>query len=99
MVLVLSARYLLMNFKTQHQQKLELRNGPNKFSRRPGSKQVATRQNFTHTACQEMLLAASIGHSGMGFHSVTFIDQSHQTYCINCTKEFSSIWSIGVRES
>src|SRR5712664_3562420 len=99
MVLVLSARYLLMNFKTQHQQKIELSNGPNKLSRRPSSKQMASLQNFTHTACQKILLAASIGHSGMVSHSATFIDQSRQTFCINCTKEFLSIWSIGARES
>ena len=88
-----------MNFKTQHQQKIELRNGPKKLSRRPGSKQITSPKNFTHTVCQKMLLEVSIDHSGMVSHSATFIDLSHPTFCINSTKEFSSIWSIGARES
>jgi hypothetical protein len=99
MELVLSARHLLMNFKTQLQPKIELGNGPNKLSMRPSSKQMGALENFTPTACQTMLLAASISHSGMASHSATSIDPSHPMFYTNFTKEFSSIWSVGARES
>src|SRR5271155_3687691 len=99
MVHVLNARLLLRTFKTRHQQKIELANGRNKSSRRPGSKQIAVLKNFIHTVCQKMLPAMSISHSGMASHSATFIDQSHPTFYTNCTKEFLSIWLIGARES
>src|SRR5277367_6345630 len=84
---------------SRHLHKIELANGRNKSSRRPGSKQIAVLKNFIHTVCQKMLPAMYISHSGMASHSATFIDQSHPMFCTNCTKEFLSIWLIGARES
>ena len=99
MVHASSARLLLMTFKTRHQQKVTPRNGPNKSSRRPNGKRMASLKNFIHTACQTMFLAVSIGRSGMASHSATFIIQLHPTFCTSFIKEFSSIWSVGARES
>ena len=99
MVHASSVRLLLMTFKTQHRQKIDLRNGPNKLSKRPRSRRVASLKIFMNIACRKTFLAASISHSGMASHSATFIVQSHPMFCTNFTKECSSIWSIGARES
>jgi len=99
MVHASSARLLLMTFKTWCQQKVTPRNGLNKSSRRPNSKRMASLKDSIHTACRKMFPAVSIGRSGMASHSATFIVQLHPAFCTSFIKEFSSIWSVGARES
>src|SRR5882762_1111847 len=94
---VSNARQRQLSWKKSKYKNGELRNGPNRSWKKADSMLKEMRGSFTHTACPMKLLVVSFGHSGMASLSATSTMQSHLTFYINFTKEYSSIWSGGAR--
>lgn len=98
-VLVLNIKHLQRIFKTQYQQRPEVKCGPRRFWMKVEIKQMAMLMPSTHTVCPLMLPEQYTSHFGMVFLSAISIDPLPPMFYINFIKASSNILSLGANVS